>query len=206
MHILIVRGSLSHSFFFQKTIEEVAQSCSTVISMLPNDAAVTGVSDILLKHSKPGKFKQNFIYARYLVIVTMSGMIHVGCSTVSPTTSRKLAAEYTSSGKTFVAAPVFARPDGLLKRQATWMVAGEETGRAVAAKLLESSGAVSVAVCYVRMAALCLIFSDELFQIVDYGDDTGSANVVKLCGNFLIASSIEAIGEAVAFSEKNVST
>jgi 3-hydroxyisobutyrate dehydrogenase-like beta-hydroxyacid dehydrogenase len=42
-------------------------------------------------------------------------------------------------------------------------------------------------------------------QIVDYGDDTGSANVVKLCGNFLIASSIEAIGEAVALSEKNVS-
>jgi hypothetical protein len=28
---------------------------------------------------------------------------------------------------------------------------------------------------------------------------------VKLCGNFLIASSIEAIGEAVALSEKNVS-
>lgn len=29
--------------------------------------------------------------------------------------------------------------------------------------------------------------------------------MVKLCGNFLIASSIEAIGEAVALSEKNVS-
>lgn len=42
-------------------------------------------------------------------------------------------------------------------------------------------------------------------QIVDYGDDTGSANVVKLCGNFLIASSIESIAEAVALSEKNVS-
>jgi 3-hydroxyisobutyrate dehydrogenase-like beta-hydroxyacid dehydrogenase len=28
--------------------------------------------------------------------------------------------------------------------------------------------------------------------------------VVKLCGNFLIASSIEALGEAVALSEKNV--
>lgn len=41
-------------------------------------------------------------------------------------------------------------------------------------------------------------------QIVDYGEDTGSANVVKLCGNFLIASSIEALGEAVALSEKNV--
>ena len=63
---------------------------------------------------------------------------------MSPTTSRGLAAEYTAAGKTFVAAPVFARPDGLLKRQATWMVAGEEKGRVVAGKLLESSGAVSI--------------------------------------------------------------
>lgn len=143
------------------SIEEVAEKCSTVITMLPNDTAVQSVSDILFEHSQPG-------------------FIHIGCSTVSPTTSRKLAAQYKANEKTFVAAPVFARPDGLLKRQATWMVAGEANGREVASKLLESSGSV-----------------------VDYGDDTGSANVVKLSGNFLIASSIEAIGEAVAFAEKN---
>lgn len=67
----------------------------------------------------------------------------MGCSTVSPSTSRGLATAYTAAGNTFVAAPVFARPDGLLKRQATWMVAGEQKGRQVAAELLESSGAVS---------------------------------------------------------------
>jgi 3-hydroxyisobutyrate dehydrogenase-like beta-hydroxyacid dehydrogenase len=59
---------------------------------------------------------------------------------------------------------------------------------------------------------------------VDYGEDTGSANVVKLCGNFLIAvsipsynnpcssflpqltrsqSSIEAIAESMALAEKH---
>lgn len=151
----------SESVCAVQTIEELSQACSTIITMLPNDNAVKSVSDIIMLNSQPG-------------------LIHVGCSTVSPTTSRNLAADYTAAGKTFIAAPVFARPDGLLKRQATWMVAGEEKGRAIAGKLLESSGA-----------------------IVDYGDDTGSANVVKLCGNFLIASSIEAIGEAVALSEKN---
>jgi len=143
------------------SIEELAQVCSTVITMLPNDNSVKSVSDVLIKNSK-------------------RGLLHVGCSTVSPTTSRALAETYALAGCTFIAAPVFARPDGLLKRQATWMIAGEANGRAIAGKLLESSG-----------------------KIVDYGDDTGSANVVKLCGNFLIASSIEAIAEAVALSEKN---
>eukprot|EP00605_Chrysophyceae_sp_TOSAG23-4_P001374 GSChrysophyteH1.ASY1.ANO1.1494.1 assembled CDS len=88
--------------------------------------------------------------------------------------------QYSSQNKQFIASPVFARPDGISKRQATWMIAGEENGRAVAAELLESSG-----------------------NCVDYGDDTGASNVVKLCGNFLIASTIEGISEAMALSEKH---
>jgi 3-hydroxyisobutyrate dehydrogenase-like beta-hydroxyacid dehydrogenase len=38
---------------------------------------------------------------------------------------------------------------------------------------------------------------------VDYGNDTGASNVVKLCGNFLIAASIESISEAMPLSEKH---
>ena len=36
-----------------------------------------------------------------------------------------------------------------------------------------------------------------------FGTDAGAANVVKLCGNFLIASAIEAIGESLSLAEKN---
>jgi 3-hydroxyisobutyrate dehydrogenase-like beta-hydroxyacid dehydrogenase len=53
---------------------------------------------------------------------------------------------------------------GIAKRQATWMLGGEEEGRKLAGNLLGSLG-----------------------NIVDMGDDVGAANVVKLCGNFLIA-------------------
>jgi hypothetical protein len=88
----------------------------------------------------------------------------VGCSTVSPTTSRGLAAEYTAAGKTFVAAPVFARPDGLLKRQATWMVAGEEKGRLIAGKLLESSGAVKT--ISVHSYFYNITFYDSRLQVI----------------------------------------
>jgi 3-hydroxyisobutyrate dehydrogenase-like beta-hydroxyacid dehydrogenase len=53
---------------------------------------------------------------------------------------------------------------GIAKRQATWMLGGEESGRKIASALLTSLG-----------------------NIVDMGEDVGAANVVKLCGNFLIA-------------------
>jgi 3-hydroxyisobutyrate dehydrogenase-like beta-hydroxyacid dehydrogenase len=53
---------------------------------------------------------------------------------------------------------------GIAKRQATWMLGGEESGRKIASELLTSLG-----------------------NIVDMGEDVGAANVVKLCGNFLIA-------------------
>lgn len=39
--------------------------------------------------------------------------------------------------------------------------------------------------------------------IFRFGEDAGAGNVVKLCGNFLIASAIEAIGEALALAEKS---
>ena len=39
--------------------------------------------------------------------------------------------------------------------------------------------------------------------IFDFGEDPGAANVVKLCGNFMIASAIETISESLALAEKN---
>lgn len=60
------------------------------------------------------------------------------------------------------------------------MVSGSQSGRDHAKSLLSTCG-----------------------NVVDYGDDIGAANVVKLCGNFLIATSIESIAEAMALAEKH---
>jgi 3-hydroxyisobutyrate dehydrogenase-like beta-hydroxyacid dehydrogenase len=109
--------------FHKDRIEDLASQCSVILSMLPNDAAVNQVSDLILKNSG-------------------ANTVHISCSTVSPTTSRKLSEIYRSQGKEFIAAPVFARPDGLARRQAVWMIAGAERGRKLAAQLLESSGKV----------------------------------------------------------------
>jgi 3-hydroxyisobutyrate dehydrogenase-like beta-hydroxyacid dehydrogenase len=39
--------------------------------------------------------------------------------------------------------------------------------------------------------------------IFDFGEEVASANVVKLCGNFLIASAIESLAESLTLAEKN---
>jgi len=144
------------------TIDQIANECRTVISILPNDDILNSVANALLEKSRFPNFT------------------HISCSTVSPSTSRALAVKHEGLKKKFISAPVFARPDGIARKQAVWMISGNSAGRELAASLLSGGGSV-----------------------VDYGDDAGAANVVKLCGNFLIASSIEAIAEAMAFAEKN---
>jgi 3-hydroxyisobutyrate dehydrogenase-like beta-hydroxyacid dehydrogenase len=133
-------------------VSAISQQCTVVFSMLPNDKAVEDVSAALIEANKSSKSNNKFI--------------HVSCSTISPGTSRKLVAVHADAGHTLITAPVFARPDGIAKRQATWMLGGEEKARNIAAELLTSGG-----------------------NIVDMGADVGAANVVKLCGNFLIAVS-----------------
>jgi len=148
-------------------LEEISKTCDTIISILPNDGIVESVSAVLLENSK-------------------SSLCHISCSTISPNTSRKLSTKFQdykvkhNKDMLFVAAPVFARPDGLAKRQATWMISGQAAGRKIAHEILNHLG-----------------------KTVDHGDDVGAANVVKLCGNFLIASSIESISESMALAEKH---
>lgn len=145
------------------SVSEIAQSCRVVLSMLPNDKAVQGVSETLLRDAG-------------------GPLCHISCSTISPVTARALAAEYAKQPRasSYVSAPVFARPDGIAKRQATWMVAGDVEGRRVATEMLTSAG-----------------------KVIDYGSDVGASNVVKLCGNFMIAASVEAISESMALAEKH---
>lgn len=54
----------------------------------------------------------------------MDKTYHFSCSTVSPVTAKKIAQLYSNEGKTFVSSPVFARPDGIQKKQAIWMISG----------------------------------------------------------------------------------
>lgn len=108
--------------------------------------------------------------------------IHVSCSTVGPWTSRSIAAAHKKKGIEFVSAPVFARPDGMAAGHATIPMSG-------------SAGAIERVKPYLQATATGVYDT--------FGPDPGAANVVKLTGNFLIASAIESLSEALAMAEAN---
>lgn len=107
--------------------------------------------------------------------------IHISMSTISPATARRLAEQHAKSKVAYVAAPVFGRPEAAASRQLAICVSGPADAKKRAAPIL---AAVSRAT-------------------FDFGEETGAANVVKLCGNFLLAAAIEAMAEAFTLAEKN---
>jgi 3-hydroxyisobutyrate dehydrogenase-like beta-hydroxyacid dehydrogenase len=109
------------------------------------------------------------------------GGIHISMSTVSPEVTRRLAKYHREFGSTMIAAPVFGRPNAAAAKQLWIALSGEARARETARPLLEAMGR----------------------KIFEFGDDPGAANVVKLAGNFMIAAAIEAMGEALAMSEKS---
>jgi 3-hydroxyisobutyrate dehydrogenase-like beta-hydroxyacid dehydrogenase len=109
------------------------------------------------------------------------GGVHVSLSTIAPATSKRLAAEHRKYGVDYVAAPVFGRPEAAAAAK-LWIC---DSGPAAARK---------------RIEPLLASLGQRTF---DFGDDPGAANVVKLCGNFMIAGALEAMAEAYTLAEKN---
>jgi 3-hydroxyisobutyrate dehydrogenase-like beta-hydroxyacid dehydrogenase len=135
-----------------------------VVTMLADDASVEGVT-----------FGEQGILS-----ALPPGGIHVSSSTISVAFSDRLAEAHEKSGRHYVAAPVFGRPDVAEAGKLFMMAAG-------AAALLERCRPVFDAV------------GQRTFII---GERPSQANLVKLGGNFLLAAMIESLGEAIALMRK----
>jgi 3-hydroxyisobutyrate dehydrogenase-like beta-hydroxyacid dehydrogenase len=107
--------------------------------------------------------------------------IHVSMSTVSPATARRLAEDHKRYRVSYLAAPVFGRPEAATARKLWICLSGPRAAKD-------------------RVQSLLRVLGQGIF---DFGEEPGAANVVKLAGNFLLASAIEALAEALTLSEKN---
>jgi 3-hydroxyisobutyrate dehydrogenase-like beta-hydroxyacid dehydrogenase len=108
------------------------------------------------------------------------GAIHISSSTISVALSERLTDAHTKSGQRFASAPVFGRPEA-----------------AAAAKLF-----VAAAGPPDTLDACTSIFDAIAQKAFRFGDKPSLANLVKLSGNFLIASVIESLSEAMALVGK----
>jgi 3-hydroxyisobutyrate dehydrogenase-like beta-hydroxyacid dehydrogenase len=110
-----------------------------------------------------------------------SGTVHISSSTISVSLCERLSHDRLAAGQRFIAAPVFGRPDVAAAGQLAVIAAGTRETIADVTPLLDAIGR-------------------RTFVI---SDDPKAASLVKLSGNFLIASAIEALGEAIALVGKH---
>ena len=109
-----------------------------------------------------------------------AGSVHVSSSTISVALAQRLTEAHTEAGQVFVSAPVFGRPEAAAAATLFVVAAGP-------AEAVRSLGPVFEAI------------GQRTFEM---SDQPQVANLVKLSGNFLIASVIESLGEAIALVGK----
>src|SRR6202040_1162746 len=109
---------------------------------------------------------ENVVFSEVGLAASLAGnATHISSSTISTAMARRLAAEHSGRGQGFVSAPVFGRPDV-----------------AEAGKLLVVAGGPSGVVDRLRP-----LFEAVGRQTFLAGTEPWQANVVKLCGNFMIS-------------------
>ena len=108
------------------------------------------------------------------------GAVHVSSSTISVALSERLSAAHAAAERGYVSAPVFGRPEAAAAKQLWVLAAGAPEAVNRCLPVLEAVGR----------------------GLSRLGDSASSANVAKLAGNFLIASTLEALGEAFALTRK----
>ncbi|HEV2379373.1 MAG TPA: NAD(P)-dependent oxidoreductase [Terriglobia bacterium] len=110
-----------------------------------------------------------------------AGGLHVSMSTISVKLSQHLAGKHSERGQNYIAAPVFGRPQAAESAQLLVVAAGPSESVERARPLLEPIGR-------------------RLFVL---GTEASMANALKLSGNFVIASMLEALGEGFALARKH---
>lgn len=108
------------------------------------------------------------------------GAIHVSSSTISVALSKRLAEHHAERGQRYVAAPVFGRPEAAAAAKLFIVAAGSPEAVKTAMPVFDAIG-------------------QRTFTV---SEDAPAANIIKLSGNFLIASVIESLGEAMALVGK----
>ena len=108
------------------------------------------------------------------------GAIHVSSSTISVDLAERLTAAHAAHGSRYLSATVFGRPDVAAAGQLAVIAAGAPGAIEDATPLLNAIGRRSFVI----------------------SETPSMANLVKLSGNFLLASVIESLGEAMALIAK----
>ncbi|MBA2589071.1 MAG: NAD(P)-dependent oxidoreductase [Alphaproteobacteria bacterium] len=114
-----------------------------------------------------------------LLASAAKGLIHVNMATISVEFAKELAAAHDKTGLAYISSPVMGRPDMAESAQLVLIAGGERSALATMQPVFDKIGARTVTM-----------------------DAPEKANLFKIAANFMIASELEAIGEAFALLRK----
>ena len=154
-------------------VAQGAKAAASVPDACHGDAVITMLAD-------DGAVETVVFNDGGIVASLPSGAIHISSSTISVALSERLETDPAKAGQRFVAAPVFGRPDVAATGQLFVVAAGAPDAVEAAAPLFDAIG-------------------QKTFIV---SETPKAGNLVKLSGNFLIASVIESVGEAMALIGK----
>lgn len=141
---------------------DAARGAEVVFTMLMDDAAL-----------------EELVFAGGVLRAMSAGAVHVALSTISVALSDRLAEAHARAGQSYVAAPVFGRPNVAEAARLYTVVAGEPKDVERVRPLLET-------------------FSRN---VVAVSEKPSAAHAMKLGGNFLITAMIASLSEAMVFAE-----
>jgi 3-hydroxyisobutyrate dehydrogenase-like beta-hydroxyacid dehydrogenase len=140
--------------------------------------AVHGQDAVLSSLKDDASHEEVFFGAEGLIDALAPGQLHVSLSTLSVALSRRLTEEHATRGQQFVGAPVFGRPNVAADGRLWIAVAGAHEAIEKAKPALEPlSRGITVV-----------------------GKEPWQAHALKLGGNFMIASMIQTMSEAMVFA------
>jgi 3-hydroxyisobutyrate dehydrogenase-like beta-hydroxyacid dehydrogenase len=141
--------------------------------------ADTARADVLMSMLPDDAVVRDVLIGQGVLERMRAGCVHVNLATVSLACAQELARLHRERGVEYVAAPVFGRPEVAREAKLDVLVAGAP--RAVA-----------------RIEPLLQAIGQRVWPV---GAEPERANVVKLAGNFMIASALESMGEAAALAQ-----
>ena len=166
---------------WNRTASKAEQLRADGAKIAPSPAAAAREAEIAITMLADDRAMESTVFgADGLIEALPQKAIHISSSTISVALSERLAKEHSQRGQGYVAAPVFGRPEAAEAGKLFVVAAGKSEVIEQCRPVLEALG-------------------QRLFVM---GDKPEMANVVKLSGNFLISSIVEALGEAIALTRK----
>lgn len=170
-----------HSLTVWNRTPAKAEALASAGARRAEQAADTATGDVVITMLADDHAVETVVFGEGGLLSAPARPIHISLSTISVALAERLTAAHADAGSGYVSAPVFGRPAAAEAAQLFVLAAGLPQTLATCQPIFDAIG-------------------QRTFVI---GERPSTANVVKLCGNFMIMSTIESLAEAMTLGDRH---